>query len=908
MKNPSAHRAYPLGLLFRGLRPRSRSGKVGLCPRSALACGIAVQATALFLTATVARATQYTKADNTTTLTSAASYTANSGNPTSKTDSILFDSTLSAANAASNSINTGVLTVGLLTFANSLNGPVLLYVNSTNTVTLGGTAGDIIDMSAANQDVTINGTTGTLRLGTLTGQQNFDVASGRTLTLNVANLISQGNSDYLGLVGAGNIVINSTVDGSNPLGLNINGANATLTASNLWTPNTSTTFALTSGTLNFGNNNAVQTATGNTKAFGINGGTISASGAARTVVTNGGFSFGGDFAVSGTNSLTIGSATTETVSRIITNNMTGTGVFTLGGNFDLTNSGTTNRTLTLTGAGLSAVSGILSNGTSTGVGSVTYSGTSTLSLSAANTFSGTLTASSGAIVFNNALAAQNATVSIGVANGVTFGTGITSATIAALSGSSNEALTNSDGNAVALTVGNNNVGGTYGGVLTGLGALTKTGTATQVLSVGGQTYSGTTNISGGILQTGGSGNTASNLFGAGAINLSGGGEARFNSTSGATVNSDLVIGTGGGTLSFRGNSIYAPNSITGTGALGLDIDNGETLTPNTFNGFGGTVNVSTTGTAATLRLGGTFDNASLGSAQLNLGAGISLTRNAGTNGTTTVTNIGTLSGVAGSSIGGSTAGTGVYTFSVGSRNEDSTFAGTIVDGGTKTALTKTGTGTMTLTGANTFTGTTTISGGTLAASAASALGGTATLAVNNGGTLLLSGTGTTDRVNNAAAIQLNGGTINTNGSQEGSSSAVGVGALTLQSSSIVNLSGTSLLHFAASGASSFTGTLSIYNWNGSSTGGGAEQILFGTDDTAASLTTAELAQITFYSDSGTTSLGTAQFAGLGDGEIVPSLAAVPEPATWFTGLLCVSAFGYALRRRGMDLVRVVRGV
>ena len=132
----------------------------------------------------------------------------------------------------------------------------------------------------------------------------------------------------------------------------------------------------------------------------------------------------------------------------------------------------------------------------------------------------------------------------------------------------------------------------------------------------------------------------------------------------------------------------------------------------------------------------------------------------------------------------------------------------------------------------------------------------------------------------------------------------------MTSNSIIDLASTDLIHFLASNGQNWGGnTLSIYNWNGTPiTGGGAEQILFGSDTT--SLTQGQLDLITFYSDAGTTSLGTAAFATSNDGEIVPQ--AVPEPSTWFAGGLMLVTLLFTQRRRLFSLklsefTRLVKG-
>lgn len=229
----------------------------------------------------------------------------------------------------------------------------------------------------------------------------------------------------------------------------------------------------------------------------------------------------------------------------------------------------------------------------------------------------------------------------------------------------------------------------------------------------------------------------------------------------------------------------------------------------------------------------------------------------------------------------------------------STLTSTITGSGS-VALSNTSTGKLTLTDANTYTGTTTISGGTLeiandGSTTAGRIGSTNRTTVNGGGTLLLSGAGSADRINNAAPITLAaGGKLQLNGVSEGSTAAAGVGALTLTSGGIIDLASTSLLHLAASGSQTWSGTLSIYNWSGTRvTGGAAEQLLFGVDTSTTSLTQTQLNMIDFYSDNGSTFLGTAGWATAGNGEVVP----VPEPATWVAAGLALAALALTARQR-----------
>jgi fibronectin-binding autotransporter adhesin len=155
-------------------------------------------------------------------------------------------------------------------------------------------------------------------------------------------------------------------------------------------------------------------------------------------------------------------------------------------------------TLALIGAntGANTVSGSIGNGGNL-VNLTTAGGTGNWILSAANTFGGTTAVSGGTLQLNNANAVQDSIVTISLANGLKFGTGIGTFNLAALAGASNEALTDIGGtNGVTLQLGlYNNAAGSYSGILSGPGGITKFGTGTQTLS-GNNTYTGTTTVTG----------------------------------------------------------------------------------------------------------------------------------------------------------------------------------------------------------------------------------------------------------------------------------------------------------------------------------------------------------------------------------------------------------------------------
>lgn len=227
-----------------------------------------------------------------------------------------------------------------------------------------------------------------------------------------------------------------------------------------------------------------------------------------------------------------------------------------------------------------------------------------------------------------------------------------------------------------------------------------------------------------------------------------------------------------------------------------------------------------------------------------------------------------------------------------------TISGAVSNGG---AFTKAGSGTLILSAANTYTGATTINNGTLSLDSAGSttprLASTSGITVNSGGTLLLansSGTASTDRINDSATVTLNGGTFDTGGLSEhgASNNTAGSGALTLQSTSIIDMgNGASIVAFANSKLSTWSGTLNIYNWSGTPlTGGGTDQLYFGSD--ATGLTSSQLLDIQFYSGSGTGAYGAGAII-LANGELDP----VPEPATWIAAVLALGVVCCKERRR-----------
>ena len=214
---------------------------------------------------------------------------------------------------------------------------------------------------------------------------------------------------------------------------------------------------------------------------------------------------------------------------------------------------------------------------------------------------------------------------------------------------------------------------------------------------------------------------------------------------------------------------------------------------------------------------------------------------------------------------------------------------------TSTGLLKQGNGVMKLTANNTFSAPTVVNAGTLSLGTTGQLSGTTSVTISTGGTLLL---GAANQVNTNATLNLAGGTLNLGGSTN-RASAQSFASLTLTANSVIdfaNLSGTSSVTFGSiAGLSS--NTLSIYNWNGTaswyptSTTGGVSQYTHLYD--LGSLNSDQLANISFYSGSGTGFLGIGQFSGT---EIVT----VPEPSSVIAGLLLLGSLTFVRRHHRSD--------
>lgn len=272
---------------------------------------------------------------------------------------------------------------------------------------------------------------------------------------------------------------------------------------------------------------------------------------------------------------------------------------------------------------------------------------------------------------------------------------------------------------------------TVDGVISGSSLLTLNNGGNNNGSIvlgGANTYTGGTVINSGVAQP----NTI-NAFGTGTVTNNGAMlELSGFPHSGVMVNSFYVTGTSFIDMANIDTSFVLNGSWSGPGTIIVtnDTSSGSTLTfggasssANMANFTGSIIvadNASSTPSAGTLRFnnGGGQYNTGSSAMSVNLG-GTSPTspgstivfgnRDAGT------TSFGQLTGGPGTAIEGQTSGSGTETWSIGGLNTSFTFAGTIENHSSSAlaALTKVGTGTMTLTGTNTATGQTTINAGVL---------------------------------------------------------------------------------------------------------------------------------------------------------------------------------------------------
>ena len=399
-----------------------------------------------------------------------------------------------------------------------------------------------------------------------------------------------------------------------------------------------------------------------------------------------------------------------------------------------------NLTLTAAAGGQCLYSGVIS-----GSGVLTTTGTGTVTLTGANTYTGVSTLSGGIVNLGGPEIAGTAGP-LGQSAASNPGSIVFSGGTLQYSTSNQNDYSGRYSTAAgqSYNVDTNGQTVTWASALTSSGgSLNKFGLGTLVLTAS-NTYTGPTTVSGGILQIISDtqlGTVPSNPTTNITLN---GGELNNNGNTGIYLvalapNRNVYLGAGGGYVD-AGWGPYPPTGwipsggtggiivngrVSGPGGLGLAWDSG-TLILNGSNNYSG---VTTIGTYAsyywndpeanpTLQLG---NNHALPGTDLIFGS--SANNNTATldmNGHNAT--VGALSGGANAIVDIVSSG-GTSTLTVGNNNASSTFGGVIQNSTGMLGMTKTGSGTLTLTGIDTYIGATAITGGTLQVGGVGVLGG-----------------------------------------------------------------------------------------------------------------------------------------------------------------------------------------
>ncbi len=469
---------------------------------------------------------------------------------------------------------------------------------------------------------------------------------------------------------------------------------------------------------------------------------------------------GGTLTLSGASTYSGGTTVTAGTLSVGADNHFGTGALSLnGGVFEATTSFSSSKLVSIGGPAAiqttSAGTTLQLNGSMSGfIGSLDKTGAGTLELGGSNTFTVPTTVNGGLLTLVSSGTLGNASDLDLVGGGFEVAAGAGTKTIGTLTGTG-----------TGINLNNNTLeiaSGSYGGVISGTGGITKYSGGTLDLS-GGNNYTGQSTISGGLLRLVGSGTLGNTTD----LNIAGGG---FEIATGAGTKTIGAL-TGAGTGINLNNNTFeiASGSFSGviSGAGGITKYSGGTLDLSEVNTYTGQSTVS----GGLLRLvgSGTLGNA----ADLDLvGGGFEIVAGAGTK---------TIDALTG-------AGTGINLNNNTLEIASGSFSGVISGTG---GITKYSPGILNLSGVNTYTGQSTVSGGLLRLVGSGTLGNITDLNIIGGSFEIAAGAG----IKTIGALTGAGTGINLNNNTleiaSGLFSGVisGTGGITKYSPGILSLSG-----------------------------------------------------------------------------------------------------------------------
>jgi fibronectin-binding autotransporter adhesin len=386
--------------------------------------------------------------------------------------------------------------------------------------------------------------------------------------------------------------------------------------------------------------------------------------------------------------------------------------------------------------------------------SLTKAGTGSLTLSAANSYSGTTAIATGTLRLGASDVIPDGAGKGNVSVADTLDLNTFSETINGLTGAGT--VDTVAGGTPTLTLGGADASSTFSGTITnttGTLSLIKTGTGTLILA-GVNDYSGLTSITGGTLQIGAGGTTGSidsttgvnnaaaliynrsddlsvtyNINGNGTLSKQGAGVLTLSGNNSYTGATSIA----GGTLRLANTTAVQNSSevrfTASSTFLHLGTDTAFSTLPILIGGYSSTTNPTvvsdraTTGAGLTHALGaGNFGNTTFnftaGSNVTSGNAGISftsITMGGGSGGTLTLNPTSANLTIIGNATGGSTGTTNIGNLTLGGTSTGNVIGGVIENGARTTQnVTKSGSSTWTLlSGASTYNGVTNVSAGTL---------------------------------------------------------------------------------------------------------------------------------------------------------------------------------------------------